>query len=100
METNGIRNFPSLVGSGLDRAASALGPVQRFSNRRLPKPPLPGGFFLKKKPPCTPPVTARELENRSEGGKTASRAAGTAIVFMVAEARKRKMCRKSHTPNA
>jgi hypothetical protein len=43
------------------------GPVQRFSNCCSPKPQLPSGFFLKKKPPCTTPVTARKLENRSEG---------------------------------
>jgi hypothetical protein len=32
-----------------------------------PEGTMSNGFFLKKKPPCTPPDSARELGNRSKG---------------------------------
>jgi hypothetical protein len=31
--------------------------------------PLSSGFFIKKKPPCTPVASARELENRSKAAR-------------------------------
>jgi hypothetical protein len=47
---------------GLDEQMTAIAVLQLLYTEAT----MPSGFFLKKKPPCTPPDRARELGNRSD----------------------------------